>query len=77
MNYTKCNDCGAEGFEPSEIRSDICPDCGQLRLDLIAGMKAGNIQLEEFKDIQRALSGRSHSGAAMMRQALGLTAPEI
>lgn len=73
----KCNDCNAENFEPSELRSDLCPDCGTLRLKLMDGVRNGIVSMSEFKAIQRAMTDGSHTAAGCMMEALGMTAPAL
>lgn len=68
---SECNDCGSSDNSRSEGRSDICVECWDLRGRFMSAARSGKIQSQEFKEVQRALSGRSHNGANAMRQALG------
>ncbi len=72
----KCNDCGKPDYKPSK-RGDVCEDCFVLRGQLMTAMHEKRVDMDEFKQIQRVLSGNSHQGANVIRRVLGLAAPEI
>jgi len=71
----KCSDCNRDG-QPS-ARGDVCTECFQLRLDLLAAVKSGNACMDEFQQLQKVISRRNGQAANAIRRTLGLTAPEI
>lgn len=75
----KCNDCGESDYEPGFGRADICPTCLDLRGKLFPAMKLGTITLPVFQALQKTLANSHGSGrgARAMREALGLTQPQI
>ena len=54
----KCCDCGAKDFEASR-RRDLCVGCFKRRLQLLEGVKAGQVSVEDFKAVQRSI-GNDH-----------------
>lgn len=71
----KCSDCNRDG-QPSE-RGDVCKECFQLRLDLLAAVKSGAVCMDEFQQLQKVIGRRNGQAANAIRRTLGLTAPEI
>jgi hypothetical protein len=75
METMKCSDCNRDG-QPS-ARGDVCAECLQLRLDLIAAVKEQAVCMDEFRQLQQVISRRNGQAANAIRRCLGLTAPEI
>jgi hypothetical protein len=67
----KCNDCGTDNYTPSR-RGDVCEDCMNLRGQLITAVSEKRVDMDEFREIQRTLAGRSGQGANAIRRVLGI-----
>jgi hypothetical protein len=74
----KCNDCGSTNYNQSQAgRADVCPECFQLRLDLLNAVKSKLVSMDEFRELQRTLASGNGQAANAIRRVLGLTAPEL
>lgn len=65
----KCSDCGSKDYTPSK-RYDVCTDCLDLRCRIIKAAEVGQIDMDEFRQIQKVLASCTGKAANVMRRVL-------